>query len=272
MSLTDTTPEAERVLAEVYRLMPPARKWRLVEGAYRSLRALHAAGVRLRSPDATPRQILADWIGRVLGCPHVPVAEEPVMDLSLLNISEARVVIRVLERLEIPYAVGGSMASSIHGTPRGTQDSDITVLPFLDKLDPFVSSFPSHFHIDPVSIRDAHARHASFNIIDTMTGFKSDLFVAAPGSFAQQALSRRQPVVLDDAPNEPLQVVTAEDIMLLKLQWYRLGNEVSDRQWNDVLGVIAAQRDRLDLPYLEHWATHLTVHDLLSRARRESGL
>jgi hypothetical protein len=193
------------------------------------------------------------------------------MDFAALNLSEARVVIRVLDRLGILYALGGSMASSIHGEPRGTQDSDLTAAPFLDKVDQFVACFTTDFHVNPAAIRDAHRRCASFNIINTSTGFKTDIFIAGQGSFSQVTLARRQPVILDDAPDEPLYVVTAEDIILLKLQWYRLGNEVSDRQWNDILKVMTTQLGRLDQSYLDQWAQQLGVADLLARARQESG-
>jgi hypothetical protein len=45
------------------------------------------------------------------------------------------------------------------------------------------------------------------------------------------------------APADPIQVAGVvlpihppEDILLQKLRWFRLGGEVSDRQWRDVLG------------------------------------
>ena len=66
-----------------------------------------------------------------------------------------------------------------------------------------------------------------------------------------------------------LAVSSPEDIILSKLRWYRQGGGVSDQQWNDVLGVIAVQRDKLDLPYLREWAQYLDLSDLLERALTE---
>jgi hypothetical protein len=272
MALTDTRPEAEVILARVYRLMSPGRKWLAVDAGYRSLRVLHAAGVRLRHPEASSGQILADWVGRVLNCPDVPIAEERIVDPVAMSVSEARDVMRVLQRLSIPYALGGSMASSIHGIPRATQDSDISVAPFRDRIAAFLASFNEDFYLSAAAIEDAHRNHSSFNIINTLTGFKTDLFVVAPGSFAEMALSRRKPVCLEDVPQEPINLVTPEDIILLKLRWYRLGNETLDRQWSDVLGVMKAQHGELDQSYLDQWARQLRVDDLLARARQESGL
>jgi hypothetical protein len=58
-----------------------------------------------------------------------------------------------------------------------------------------------------------------------------------------------------------------EDTLLHKLVWFRLGDEISDRQWGDVLGVLRVQGERLDQAYLDAWATSLGVADLLERAR-----
>ena len=58
-------------------------------------------------------------------------------------------------------------------------------------------------------------------------------------------------------------------ILLQKLRGYRLGNEVSDRQWRDILGIIGVQGRRLDLSYLRRGALTLGVTDLLDRALGE---
>ena len=69
---------------------------------------------------------------------------------------------------------------------------------------------------------------------------------------------------------EPIAIASAEDIILEKLRWFRLGEEVSERQWRDVVDVIKVQDDSLDLVYLRQWATALGVSDLLERALREN--
>jgi hypothetical protein len=65
-------------------------------------------------------------------------------------------------------------------------------------------------------------------------------------------------------------IASAEDTVLAKLEWYRLGNEISDLPWRDVLGILGVQRDRLDLDYLRRMAHALQVHDLLERALGEA--
>ena len=70
-----------------------------------------------------------------------------------------------------------------------------------------------------------------------------------------------------DLPGEPIEFLTPEDIVLLKLEWYRLGGEQSDRQWNDILGVMRTQAGKLDDRYLVVWAADLGVDDLLAKVR-----
>ena len=56
-----------------------------------------------------------------------------------------------------------------------------------------------------------------------------------------------------------------QDTILAKLVWFRMGGEVSDQQWNDMVGVVRVQAGRLDMAYLRQWAAHLKVEDLLDR-------
>lgn len=60
--------------------------------------------------------------------------------------------------------------------------------------------------------------------------------------------------------------------MIRKLDWYRMGGGVSERQWADVLGVLKLQGDALDHAHLVYWAKELGISDLLERALAEAGL
>jgi hypothetical protein len=102
------------------------------------------------------------------------------------------------------------------------------------------------------------------------TGEKFDVFPAS-GEFHASELRRATEIPLELAGSRTVcRVATAEDILLAKLQWYRLGGEVSERQWSDILGILAANAD-LDLGYLNQWSARLDLGDLWERARREAG-
>jgi hypothetical protein len=268
--LTDTSPEAERILIEAYRQMSPGRKWLRLGELYRDARLLHAAGVRRRNPAATPRDILVDWLEIHLGYTLPVTIPEPTMDEPLPSLHDVRAVARVLVQLGIPYALGGSMASSTYGISRHTADADITVEPFPGREADLIAAFGPNYYASLPAIQDAVRRRSSFNIIDTARGFKVDLFVRKDDPFEQSAMDRRVSLEFPDAPGQPLMVQSPEDLVLFKLRWYRLGNETSEQQWKDVLGVLKVQAGKLDVGYLERWAPHVGVEDLLARARQES--
>jgi hypothetical protein len=97
-----------------------------------------------------------------------------------------------------------------------------------------------------------------------------DVFIAKKRSFDLEQFRRRRLEIIVNEPERKAFVTTAEDIILAKLEWYRLGGGVSDQQWRDILGVLKVQAGRLDLDYLQKWAVELGVADLLQRALRDS--
>jgi hypothetical protein len=266
----DTSPEAEQVLVEVFRKMPPGQKWLQLGQLFQDARLLHAAGERLRHPGATRKEIHQAWLRINLGFTRTDWIGEPRVDQNRSNLQGVRDVTRVLERLGIPYALGGSLASSVHGIARYTQDADITVEPFPGKEAQVAAAFGPDFYLSLPGIEEAVRQGSSFNIINTSTGFKVDVFVRKDQPFEHAALGRRTALELPDCPEEPIFVHTPEDIILFKLRWYRLGNEMSDRQWADIQGVLKVQAGKLDDAYLDRWAADLGVSDLLARARQES--
>jgi hypothetical protein len=178
-------------------------------------------------------------------------------------------VLDTLDRLGIPYMVGGSLASSIHGEPRATQDADIVA-----KLEPrhasaIASSLAVNFYADEQMIEEAIARRSSFNVIHK-TGFKVDVYVLPTREWDQIAFDRRVPVPYPGHPLRTIYVRSAEDIILKKLEWFRMGGEVSERQWRDVLGVLRVRQRNLDQKYLTDWARQLHVADLLEQALIEA--
>jgi hypothetical protein len=271
LGVNDTAPEVERLMYEAYRRMPPARKWKNLRDDYRMARALHAAGMRKRTPGVTLAEIQADWIESLLGqpCP-VPIPERLMEPIDQEYQPIFRLALRTLERLGIAYAIGGSVASSIHGASRMTRDVDLTVEPFDGREDEFLAAFPApEFYVSPNAVREALRTRSTFNILHPTTGYKIDIFVRKDDPFERSAFARRGPYPLADAPDEPVQVHSPEDIILFKLRWYRIGGEVSEQQWRDVMAVMKTQRDRLDAVYLDHWATEIGVKDLLDRARSQ---
>lgn len=270
-TLSDTAPEVERLMYEVYRRMPPARKWKLVADAYTVARQLHAAGHRLREPGATQADINRAWVMMTLGPgPWIDRMEFATMPPPAEHVQPIKYVVSVLDALNIRYAIGGSLASSTHGTARYTQDADISVEPFPGKERVFALRFlANEYYADEQMIRDAVSRRASFNILHLPTSFKIDIFVQKDRPFDREFLARRIKARVFGEGEGEYGLITAEDSILLKLEWYRIGGEISDKQWGDVLAVMKTQGDRLDAAYLDKWAVEIGVKDLLDRARAQ---
>lgn len=175
-------------------------------------------------------------------------------------------VTRILEKLDVRYLIGGSLASTLHGMVRTTQDSDIVADLRPEHKEVFVRDLTEEFYIDKELIAEAIAQRSSFNIIHRESFFKVDVFVPKSRPFVEEQLSRAQRQILSVEPPAEAMVATPEDTILSKLEWYRIGGEVSERQWRDVLGILEVQGGNLDLNYLRRWAKELKVSDLLDAA------
>jgi hypothetical protein len=264
--LGDTSAEADRVLSEVYRRMPLEKKWRQLGEAFETARLLHAAGCRLRDPEASAADIHSSWL-RVQYDSTTPVVGLPTETMS--NLPVLRHVLAVFDQLGIAYALGGSMASSIHGVPRFTRAADVNVLAFPGKEESLPGLLGPDYYVSAPAVQQAVRDRSSFNIINTREGFKIVVFVCQDGGFHDSVMRRRQAISLPDAPDRALSVQTPEDVVLFKLHWFRLGQESSEQQWKDILGVLKSKSGQLDDTYLNHWAAQLKVDDLLARAHAE---
>lgn len=171
-----------------------------------------------------------------------------------------------LNALGIPYVIGGSMASIIHGMLRTTMDADIVADMRSEHVTRFVMGLQDAFYVDEQTVRQAIQRRHSFNLIHLDTLFKVDIFIPQERPFDQQQLRRRVAEQVGANRGEQIWILSAEDVVLAKLEWFRMGGEVSERQWRDILGVLKTQQSALDKDYLRQWAQVLSVADLMEQA------
>ena len=102
---------------------------------------------------------------------------------------------------------------------------------------------------------------------------KADLFFPQPTPFRKSEWQRRQlEQIRPEGEMRSVYIASAEDMILQKLEWYRLTGGRSDRQWGDVQGMLKVQGDRLDFAYLAHWAHELDLSGLLATAFEDAGL
>jgi len=186
------------------------------------------------------------------------VLAEPIKITQLITSS--------FDIIGIRYFIGGSLASSLHGIPRSTQDVDLVADIKEEHINSLVQALQGEFYIDAVMIKEAIKRKASFNVIHLPTMFKVDIFILKSDASSIDEINRREEYHFTGDPDGQIFVATAEDVILHKLYWYKLGGCVSERQWNDVLGVLQVQLERLDHAYLMKGAQQRGVSELLGKA------
>jgi len=176
-------------------------------------------------------------------------------------------VVRTLDALAVTYYVGGSLASSAHGVARASLDVDLIAALEPVHIAPFVAALQGAYYLDSSRIEASVRERRSFNLVHLGTMFKIDVFVARDRPFDREALRRAGVQLLGKGPEAlRVSVATAEDTVLAKLEWFRAGGEVSERQWADVVGILKVGAPNTDQAYLRRWAAVLGVSDLLARA------
>src|SRR5439155_22434471 len=96
----------------------------------------------------------------------------------------------ILNDLQIQYVVGGSMASSVYGIPRATQDVDLMANVKLDHVERLTAALEPEFYVASELIVDAVHQQTSFNVVHLQTMFKADVFVAADNEWSREEMSR----------------------------------------------------------------------------------
>ena len=160
-----------------------------------------------------------------------------------------RVVRSAWDQAGVTYAIGGSWASTVHGEPRHTNDIDFVTNLDGRRLRAFLRALGPGFYFDEDTALEALSMGRSFNVIHRALSYKFDFFPLS-GSHGDAELSRRQAVPLPILDSALVPIISAEDTILAKLRWYRAGGEVSERQWRDIAGIIAASGPQLDRAYI----------------------
>lgn len=175
----------------------------------------------------------------------------------------------VLDALGIPWVLGGSLASSLVGEPRSTMDADVAVAIDLEQVSSLVAALEREYYVSADMAHDAVKRHSSFNLVHFDSGMKINLFPLSDDPLDLRQLAGRERIEI--GADAFVWVGAPADQVLRKLRWFRLGGEVSDRQWRDVLSILRVQGDRIDRERLLADAVPLGLDDLVERMLRDVG-
>jgi hypothetical protein len=253
MGISDTTPEAAALQAAIHRRLGDDGRFRLAIEITDVVRTFASTAGRAPRTDGAERRV-----------PAPPGGNGPARGEGGVSVRELFARIRTaLQAADVPYMLTGSFASSLHGTPRATQDIDIVIAPTRDQLLRLLAQFPeSEYYVSRDAALDALERHAQFNVIDLATGWKIDFIMRKPRAFSREEFERRRRTAVADTD---LHVATAEDLLIAKLEWAKLG--ASARQLDDAAGIIRLQGNDLDVAYVTRWVEALGLSEQWRDAR-----
>jgi hypothetical protein len=279
----DTHPNAERIMIELIRKAPMSKRFRLVQSLTQSAfwATVHAWQERHREASEQEAAV------HVLSCSYEPGLAKLVQaalerrENWHLQPTELLAVMlparRTLEDLNVPYYLGGSIVSSLHGMQQLARDIDL-VVDFGERMPPSLfAALGQHYLLDEDEAREAVREHRPFPLIHLDSLMKLDVVFPKRDTFSTSMRPLIRGYTLDER-YPPIQLASATEMLLFKVQRYqrdersRTDGMQDDAEWNDILGMLKVQGPDLDLPLLEKWAGALAMTDTWQRALVDAGL
>lgn len=170
-----------------------------------------------------------------------------------------QLAVKSLERLQIPYALVGSYASSIWGVSRFTEDIDILIDLRLGQVAELCAAFPEpDFYVSKEAAKQAVRDGTQFNVLHFASGSKIDFMMSRDDVWSRLQFERRERVLIDG--DVETFAASPEDVILSKLRYYKEGG--SEKHPRDISGILRTQREQLDRDYIDQWAERLKIRDV----------
>lgn len=167
-------------------------------------------------------------------------------------------VVKILNKLKIPYIVTGGMAIYVWGRPRFTADIDIVIELKKEKVKQLVQILIKEGYIDEDAVNEALKYESEFNFIDQKVGIKVDFWILKNNDFDKSRLKRG---IAKKILNQKVDFISPEDLILMKLLWFN--ESQSTRQLEDIYSIMEILKDELDFDYLKKWAQKLHLVKIL---------
>lgn len=273
----DTAPEIERIQIARIRAFSPARKFASVRSWTHTLTSANLHAMHNGILEADDRDIALRFVTREYG---QTLAADFQADLEQRSdwtmqapdlLAAMNPVIEHFEQLSVRYALSGSIACSVYGLPRGAQDIDLIA----DLDSKHVSSLILHLQRDYTlngqTLQDAIQQRSVFSLLHVSSLMKIDVLLPQARSFDSLVLQRAHQLPLVEGYH-PMWIASSEDVVLMRLDWYRNSGASADDQWNDILGLLKVQAPTLNLIYLRQEAGTLNISELLEQALIDAGI
>lgn len=279
----DTHPDAERIMIELIRSSPVSKRFRVVQSLTQSAFWAIVHAWQERHGEASEQEAAV----HVLSYSYIPTLAQRVQAAlerregwHLQPIDLLAVMLpaqRALQDLHVPYYLGGSIASSLHGMQQLAQDIDL-VVDLGEQMPPSLfTALGQHYLLDEDEAREAVREHRPFPLIHLDSLMKVDVVFPKRDTFTTSMRPLIRGYTLDEH-YPPIPLASATEMLLFKVQRYqrdaraRTDGMQDDAEWNDILGMLKVQGPDLDLPLLEEWAGVLGMTDTWQQALVDAGL
>lgn len=177
-------------------------------------------------------------------------------------------VLDVLESLEIPYMIVGSLASTQFGIQRSTKDADIVVELGTRPISTITRELGGAFKLNP-QIMFETVTGTTRQVVDIPEiPFVIEFFRLSSEDYDQERFARRRRMAINQFGREAW-VLTPEDVIVTKLRWADRAARGKDA--DDVRDVITVQEEFLDWDYIHRWCDQHETRDLLVRIQASIG-
>ncbi|WP_201361733.1 hypothetical protein [Dictyobacter formicarum] len=282
----DTHPDVERVLIALLRQASSQKRFQSVQALTRSGIWASVHRWQQHHPDASMQEAAVHYVASAYGDHFAQLVQEQlirqehwtVQPVDLLAVLEP--ILSVFDSTEVPWYLGGSLASSLHGMQQLAQDIDIVIHPrsftFSDEKlwnETRVALLKEHYVID----EEAMHQGQSVSLLHLDSLMKVDVIISQREAF-DLAMAQYTEMHLLEEQHAVLPVASAVEMILWKLVRYhtdkimRHDGMEDDAGWNDILGMLKVQGLRLNISLLEQWAERLAMSKLLEQALLDAGI
>jgi hypothetical protein len=279
----DTSLAAERYLIERIRQAPASKLFHLIQSLSQRMLSVSSAGHNPKQDvRAEAIHAITCGYGRRIGervqqvLAQYPLWREQPVDLSATVFP----VVEALKAAGISSYIGGSIASSLHGMQQSARDIDLVLIGQCNHsqhLATILATLSEAYLVEPEEIQQALSEGNTVPILHLDTLMKLDLILPETPGFDEAMQASMVSLHLDER-YAPFLVASALEMAIWKL--VRCARElvtrpdgiVNDAEWNDLLGILKIQGQRLDLTQLTLWAHRLGAGHLLPQALDDAGL
>ncbi len=271
----DTHPEAERVLIDLIRKAPIAKRFGLVRSMTAFATRLNQQNIQQLYPQLAKEEIattfVQDHYNRALAYNIRPILKQRQTAFTADLLDALLSIITIFDVLNVRYYVKGAVALSLYGMQRATFDIDFVAHLEPGLFDSVISLLKAVCYVDEEAIKNAIEKKTGFEAIHLDSLLKINISLAQSTTQEKMIESRLLKHII--AANYPaINVASPEDIIITQFQEYKANGEVTDDQWNDILGVFKIQGETIDSTYLGYWTSELDLAHLLKNAYFDAGL